>query len=246
MDTNIRIESSYESIDTFPVGTTSVFSEEHIELLKSKARRIWLPEGQELFQEGSRADRLYMIYSGCVKVYKKVKGDNAMTLSMQFPGDLFGEFDPTESTILSYGAKVEEESEMGEIMQKDINELLQQNGAFALEFTAWMGTIQRISQSKLHDYLLHGKSGALCALLLRLSNTYAGEWQGYPMINKWITNTEMAGMISTTRESVNRLLGELRALKVISVEQGRIILKDVQYLRNCCHCDGCPQAICRL
>lgn len=246
MGSNDTIESANPSMDNYPLATASVFSDDHFKLLNSKARWMYKPAGEYLFREGSRTDRLYIIRTGSVKVFKPIKDHTMMTLSLQFPGDLFGEHDPGGTSSYPYAARAIEDSVVGEIMQEDIAHLLRHNGAFALEYTAWMGTVCRIGQSKLRDYLHYGKTGALCALLLRLSNTYAGESQGYPLIDKWITNSEMAEMISTTRESVNRLLGELRSREAISTDQGKIMLTDIGYLRSCCRCEDCPKSICRM
>ena len=75
----------------------------------------------------------------------------------------------------------------------------------------WMGIHHRITQTKFRDLMMYGKPGALTSTLIRLSNTY-GQHQADDtiLINKKITHTDLSNMIGATRESVNRMLSDLR------------------------------------
>ncbi len=242
-----RLSSVKENnLDALPVRTASVFSDEHIRALNSMSQTKIVEENEYLFKEGVKADRIYLVQSGSVKLYRLLSEDAASTLALYFEGDLFGEADPKSKTVQHCRALALERTIVSEIMQKDINSYVREDGSFAEAYAAWSGLMNRITQSKFRDFLHYGKSGALCALLLRLSNTYAGETDGKRYINKRITNAEMAEMISATRESVNRLLGDLRNKKVISMIEGRIVLDDISYLRKVCNCDNCPLEICRM
>jgi len=223
-----------------------MFSLEHIRILNELAHTRMLNEGEYLFQEGSAADRMFLIRDGSIKLYRVHKEEAASTMALYFTGDLFGESSPAASGLQPYRAIAMEATLVGEIMQKDINHLLRTSGRFAEEFVAWSGLMNRITQSKLRDFLHYGKSGALCALLLRLANTYPAEIKGVRYINKRITNADMAEMISATRESVNRLLGDLKSKKVISMLEGKVVLHDIEYLKKVCNCDNCPIEICRM
>jgi CRP/FNR family transcriptional regulator len=124
--------------------------------------------------------------------------------------------------------------------------LLLQHGDLAVEFMKWIGLMNRLTQSKLRDLMLSGKLGILCSLLIRLGNTYGIEQGGRILISNKLTNSELADMIGTTRESVNRILGDLKKAGVISYEDGHIVIQDLDYLRDTCQCENCPKEICRV
>ncbi|MFD2117503.1 Crp/Fnr family transcriptional regulator [Paenibacillus yanchengensis] len=237
---------SEAEITRLPVRTASPFTKEQVKMLQNIAHPRIMAPNDYLFREGTAADRIFLVQSGSVKVYRLLKGEEISTMALYFPGDLFGEPDPDGKAIHQYRAVAVEPTVIGEITQKDLKELVKNNGKFAESLVAWSGLMHRITQSKLRDFLHYGKSGALCALLLRLSNTYAAIHDGKRYIDKRITNAEMADMISSTRESVNRLLGDLRSKNVISMLDGKIVLLDIPYLQQVCNCDNCPLEVCRM
>ncbi|ANA80524.1 transcriptional regulator, Crp/Fnr family protein [Paenibacillus vortex V453] len=233
----------------FPAGTSLVYSPPHLALIREIAEPVRLLAGDYLYQENDPADQLYFVHRGSLKVSKLLEGGLSATLSLHIPGDLFGEPDPFGRAVHQFEAKALEDSEVGVVPQTELDKIIRTNGDFALEFMGWMALMHRTTQSKLRDLLLHGKSGALCSLLLRLYNMYGTNGAGKDsraIISKRITNLEMAEMIGSTRESVNRILNELKELGVISTERGRIVLNDPEYLRNICHCEECPKEICRM
>jgi len=66
------------------------------------------------------------------------------------------------------------------------------------------------------------------------------------LIDYKISNSEMADMIGCTRESVNRMLSDMRKKGAVDYCNGRLIIKDAAYLRDVCHCENCPAEICRM
>ena len=169
-----------------------------------------------------------------------------LILYMHQEGDLFGQVDPFPTSAHSFNAEAVEDSTIGIIQQKDLEVLLWQYGDLAVEFMKWMGLMQRMTQTKFRDLMMFGKPGALCSMLIRLVNTYGVEREDGIWISKKMTHTELAEMISATRESVNRMLADLKKNGVIACESGHFVIKDIDYLRNTCHCDNCPKDICRL
>ena len=104
-----------------------------------------------------------------------------------------------------------------------------------------------MTQTKFRDLMMFGKPGALCSTLIRLHNTYGEprEDGGVP-IGKKLTNTELADMTGATRESVNRMLSDLKNAGVVTNDNGYIVIEDLQYLKDLCHCENCPVDICRI
>ncbi|GFN33524.1 Crp/Fnr family transcriptional regulator [Paenibacillus xylaniclasticus] len=228
------------------VRNTECFSADSLSKLKQIMYESKASSGTFLFREGEKADKLYYIHSGRIKITKSSDEGRQFILYMYQEGDMFGQVDPFRQSTQVFNAEVIEDSIIGVIRQKDLEVLLWQNGDLAVEFMKWMGLVHRMTQTKFRDLMMFGKHGALCSLLIRLGNTYGMEHNGHIVITKTHTNTELADMIGATRESVNRMLSELRKIDAISIEQSRIVIKDLQYLRDICHCEGCPKDICRM
>ncbi|MFD0587384.1 Crp/Fnr family transcriptional regulator [Paenibacillus sp. GCM10027627] len=227
-------------------GLAPVLSMESFEKLKSIMYIRQAEKGSTLFWEGDPASHLYFVMKGRVRTTKSADTGRALTLYLHQQGDLLGQMDPFHDSVHSFSAEVLEDATVGVIQRKDLEALLWQNSDLSIEFMKWMGLMHRLTQSKFRDLMMFGKTGALCSLLIRLSNSY-GEQRGKTIwIDLKISNTELADMIGATRESVNRMLSDLKKDGVVAYENGHIVISDFDYLRNVCHCENCPKEICRM
>lgn len=227
-------------------GLAPVLSQESFEKLESIMYIKQVERGNCLFWEGDVADKLYFVFEGRVRTTKTSDSGRTLTLYLHQKGDLIGQMDPFQESMNSFTAEVTEDAKVGVIQRKDLEVLLWQHSDLALEFMKWMGLMHRLTQTKFRDLMMFGKTGALCSLLIRLSNSYGKEKDGGIFISLKINNTEMADMIGATRESVNRMLSDLKKEDVIAYKDGHFIIKDLRYLKDICHCENCPKEVCRM
>jgi CRP/FNR family cyclic AMP-dependent transcriptional regulator len=228
-------------------GIANIFSPDDMAKLHSIMYTKAVKANSYLFWEGDPSEYLYYVRKGRVKLTKSNKNGTKITMYIHHAEDLFGQIDPFQESFQSFNAEVIEDAEFGIIQQKDLQLLLWQNSDLAIEFMKWMGMMHRMTQTKFRDLMLYGKPGALCSLLIRLSNSYGVPYGEEIMIGKKHTNTELAEMIGATRESVNRMLSDMRKNEVIEIEKnGTIRIRDMDYLRNICQCENCPKEICRV
>ncbi len=108
------------------------------------------------------------------------------------------------------------------------------------------GLMHRVTQTKFRDLMMFGKPGALCSTLIRLCNSYGVQRDDGIYISSKQTHTDLAEMIGATRESVNRMLNDLKTRGVLSYEHQHLVIHDLNYLRDICHCENCPKDICRM
>lgn len=225
---------------------TDCFSKENFQMLEDIMYEIKVPAGTHLYWEGDQADKLFYIKEGTVRITKSNDEGKNFILYMHQEGDLFGQLDGLHGSLHSMNAEVMEDSVIGTLMNKDLEILLWQHGNLAVEFMKWMGLIHRMTQTKLRDLMMFGKPGALSSMLIRLGNSYGTVYGNDLMITKKLTNTDLADMIGATRESVNRMLGDLKKDDIIEQENGYIVIKDLKALREICQCENCPTSICRI
>ncbi len=226
---------------------TSCFSEENFNKLQAIMYEYKVSAGSYLFWEGDTADKLYYIKKGQVKITKSNHEGKEFVLYIFQKGDFFGQLDPFQDSKQGLNASAIEECTMGVVQRSDLEVLLWQHGDLAIDFMKWMGLIHRLTQTKFRDLMLYGKSGALSSTLIRLANTYGEkQWDGSTRIKEKLTNQDLADYIGSARESVNRMLSELKEANVISMQNGHIMLENLNYLKDICHCEDCPASICRI
>lgn len=228
------------------VHNTFNFSDENVTKLDLAMQRQSIPAGTALFWEGELADKLYYIYEGRVKLSKCNNEGKDFTLYIFQQGDFIGELDPFQDSKQSFHAIALEDCTYGFIQKEDLIHLIWQHGDFAIQFTQWLGLMHRLTQTKFRDLLLYGKSGALSSTLIRLANSYGQANGNGILLSKRVTNTELADYIGATRESVNRMLSDLKKLGAIDYDHGHIVIKEMDRLRAICHCEDCPKEICRI
>lgn len=231
---------------TANVGNRGPWSKESFDKLRAIMYIKHVRKGSYLFWEGDAASRLYFVLKGQVKIIKTLDTGRAITLYLHQEGDLIGQLDPFPDSVHAFAAKVAEDGTFGVIQRDDLEALLWQHGDLAIEFARWAGMTQRLTQAKLRDFMLFGKTGALCSLLIRLGNSYGVDEEEGTIIGCKLSHAEMADMIGATRESVNRTLGSLKKKGVIDFRDGCIVICDLAYLRDVCQCENCPKEICRI
>ncbi|WP_462408970.1 Crp/Fnr family transcriptional regulator [Neobacillus sp. Marseille-QA0830] len=206
-----------------------------------------MEKGMFLFQEGMKADELYIVQSGILQLSKMIPDGRELTLKLCSYGDFTGEINLFSSSPKHmFSGRVIESGVVAVIMKNDLEEKLSMNLPLALEFIQWISLEYRKTQTKFRDLVLHGKKGALYSTLIRISNSYGIKTNKGIHIDLPLTNQELANFCGTSREVVNRLLSELRKSGIISIEKGTITIHDIHYLRKEIDCEDCPIEICKV
>lgn len=228
------------------VKYSSCFTRYNLLLLMQIMYFHTLSKGSAIYREGDPADKMYFIRKGRVKVTKlSVEGKEYIMYLFQ-EGDFLGQFDPYHDSKQSFTAQAVENCEIGIIQKSDLEVLLWQHGELAIEFMKWMGLMHRLTQTKFRDLLMYGNQGALCSTLIRLSNSYGLDGEDGILISLKLTNSDLADFIGCARESVNRMLSDLKKADAITINDGHITITNLRYLKDICKCEMCPKEICRI
>ncbi|EMR06046.1 cAMP regulatory protein [Bhargavaea cecembensis DSE10] len=217
-------------------------------ILKASAGSIPIGKGEYLFREGEQAETLYYVETGKVRVGKVTPDGREITFRICGEGDFIGEVMPfCPPAAYTVEAKATEETTVQAIPKDRLEELLYLEHELSIAYMKWMGILQQRTQSKFRDLILHGKKGALYSTLIRMSNSYGVPAEGGGiLIDLELTNQELANFCGMAREVANRMLSELKRNGKIRMDNGRIVLTDIGYLRDAMHCENCPVEICSI
>lgn len=229
-----------------PAVNTFCFSPASVSRLTDIMTEQYVEPGAYLFTEGDLADKLYWIQAGKVKCTKANGEGKSFLIHLYRDGDLMGQFDPYADSRHNMTALAVTPCSVGVMERDKLEPLLLQDGELAVEFMKWIGMAHRAMQKKFRDLMLYGKPGALCSTLIRLANTLGSVTpDGILLTEKW-TNAELADTIGAARESVNRLLGEWKQQGAIEYRDGFLLITDLAFLQELCHCEQCPPELCRI
>ncbi|MBS4197171.1 Crp/Fnr family transcriptional regulator [Bacillus sp. FJAT-49870] len=216
-------------------------------LLTLVHKEIELKKDAYLFQEGDLADGIYYIRSGKIRIGKVTPDGREIAFQIFSEGDFIYEISLYSDTALyAVHARAIEDSVCAKIKKDILEENLLLKPSLNVEFMKMMSLHHKKMQSKFRDLILHGKKGALYSTLIRLANSYGIEKEDGILVDLSLTNQELANFCGMTREVVNRMLSSLKKDAKLSMQDGKILIHDLDYLREENHCEICPIEICKI
>ncbi|WP_205093357.1 Crp/Fnr family transcriptional regulator [Thalassobacillus pellis] len=217
------------------------------ELLASVDHVTKIKKNRFLFHEGGIADKLFIIKSGRIQIGKFTSDGRELSISICREGDMTGELTLFQADAkYLFSAKIIEDAEVAIIKKDHLERELMHNSPLAFEFMRWMSEHLQRTQTKFRDLVLHGKKGALYSTLIRLTNSYGIKREDGILIDIVLTNQELANFCATSRESVNRMLNDLKKKGILSMDRNKIVVNELPFLKDEINCDNCPIYLCRI
>jgi len=221
-------------------------SPENQALLLKNGLEINVKGGSYLFYEGDFPEHVYLIRSGKVRLSKMTSEGKEFSVHLKQRDELVGEVGLFNEMSISVTAEVTDDATLIRFDRHTLESLFRQNGEIAVAFMKWFARHTQSTQAKFRDLILCGKTGALYSTLIRFSNSYGINKDEGILINVHLTNQDIANYIGTTRESVNRMLNDLKKSGILAMDHGYVTIHDIQYLKNYLHCGDCPVEICTI
>ena len=189
------------------------------------------PPGEAIYREGEYGDALYILTSGVVKLFSPYSGTKEATLRLLKPWDIFGHLAFAGETVQLAYAEAITESKITKVPKVFMERAIRQEPQVALKVMTLL-EFRLVQYEELVKCLLPRETEVRLANLLPILSRKFGEGDGRgPVtIDLRLTHQDLAAMVASTRESVTKVLNELRNRDVISIESGRITLKDHQAL----------------
>jgi len=189
--------------------------------------------GETVFHQDDPGDSLHVVVSGAVKiVLPSAEGEDPAILATLWPGDFFGglallDGAPRSATAIALGAT------RTLILRREVFlELVDHDAGLRRSLLAALAAEIRSATDQVHDLQFLDLPARLARRLLRHSEAVAGEPDGSIRVPWPFTQTELAGMIGGSRQSVNRLLGDFASRGLIRQEREAIVLLDLERLRD--------------
>ena len=217
------------------------------ELASIPGKVVSLHDGAFLYREGAPAHYFYIVRSGHIFVVKYGASGRVLALRLATTGSLVGELPIyEEKPTYLFSAIARSAAEVYAIEFPVLEAYLEKNPPLAVALLKLIGMHMRKQHLKFRDLVLYGKKGALCSTLIRLANSYGMETDEGVLISVPLTNQELANYSASARESLNRMLAELRKSGVIEMRGHLILIKDIDYLKKTIHCENCGVEICNI
>jgi len=206
---------------------------DQLERLSAGLRTRRHARGEAIFHRGDPGDALYIVLSGRVKISSPSDSGVEAILATLRPGEFFGSLALLDGAPRSASATASETSETLVLPREWFHELLADEPVIRDHILS--GLAQEVRRLTKHVEELHflDIAGRLAARLARLA-----EEQGRPdpdggiRLDGPITQGDLAAMVGSTRQSVNKLLGYLVDDGVIRMDRDVIVILDLPGLQR--------------
>jgi len=208
------------------------FSDEQIAEVERLVQVRRVPKHQIIVYEGDPGDSFYALLKGSVAISRMTGEGKETILSILKEGDFFGEMALLDSSQRSASVKTLTDVEVGIITRSDFHNLLAQNPSIGLALVATLATRLREANEQIAASAYQDIRARLASLLLKLAAQFGEEVPEGTRITQRLTNQEMASMVGTTRETVNRTLNKFWDEQLIDMRTAHIVVKDGEGLRK--------------
>jgi CRP/FNR family transcriptional regulator len=189
------------------------------------ADRTYRP-GDAVYRQGEYGDALYVLVSGVMKLFRPYSGSKEATLRLLTSWDIFGHLAFAGEARQRAYAEAVTECRVTKIPKVFVERAVKQEPRVAFKIMTLL-ELRLVQYEELVKCLLPRETEVRLANLLPILAQKFGDRQaGVVTIDLRLTHQDLAAMVASTRESVTKVLNEMRNRDLIEVDAGRITLKD--------------------
>jgi CRP/FNR family transcriptional regulator, cyclic AMP receptor protein len=208
-------------------------SEETIERLNDQLSDVHLEPAEVFYTPQDRAERLFVLWKGRVRIYRTTDGGREVTLATVEAGTIFGEMALTAQQMQGAYAQTMEASEISIIHRTTLERLILEKPEVGLQITHLLSERLRRYETRLEDITLKGITARLASLLVLLLEKEAVVTGDHSLkIPTHYTHQHLGTMIGTNREAVTRALGQLQNEGSVQLRRRLIHVADAQALKK--------------
>ena len=199
----------------------------------ASADRVYQP-GDAIYNEGEYGDALYVLISGVVKLFRPYSGSKEATLRLLKSWDIFGHLAFAGEAKQRAYAEAVTECKVTKVPKIFIERAIRREPRAALKMMTLL-ELRLVQYEELVRCLLPRETEVRLANLLPILARKFGERgdDGRSVtIDLRLTHQDLAAMVASTRESVTKVLNEMRNRSIVEIEGGRITLKDYATLER--------------
>jgi CRP/FNR family transcriptional regulator len=204
------------------------FSQPVLDSLNEVSHRTTLPAGAILFVEGQAPRGMFILCSGKVNLSTTSRQGKILILKSADAGEALG----LSAAISGLGHETTAETatpcQLNFVGRKDFLELMQSHSEVGVHAAQCLSRDYQSAYRDIHDLVLtRSSAGKLARLLLAQSSPQEqGEEDVEIRLHSSMTHEEMAQRIGASRETVTRLLGDLRKKRLIRQDGSTVVIRD--------------------
>jgi CRP/FNR family transcriptional regulator len=219
------IDNCSECTNTTP-GFFCGFSPSALQSLNNVSHKSILPAGAILFVEGQTPRGMFILCSGKVNLSTTSREGKILILKTASPGEALGLSASISGTGYESTAETATRCQVCFVDRNHFLELMQSQSEVGMHTAQSLSRDFRSAYRDIHDLVLTRSSAGKLARLLLAHLPAQGVDEAEARIHSGMTHEEMAQRIGASRETVTRLLSDLKKKQLIRAEGATLIIRD--------------------
>ncbi len=179
---------------------------------------------QVIFLEEETGKYMYIVLAGKVKVTKTTPDGKETVLTIQQPGDFFGEMALLDGKTTPATVSAMEDCRIAMLSGEDFHRHLMRNEKVVQQIIQVLCARLRQVWGRIQSLSYSTADARIRGTLLQLSRRHGVPDTRGIIIDLKITHQELAGMVGTSRETVSRALSQLQRDGILQIDGRRIII----------------------
>jgi CRP/FNR family cyclic AMP-dependent transcriptional regulator len=202
-------------------------SSEALRSFSAATRPATYPGGAILFVEGQMARGAYVLCSGKVKLSTTSREGKVLILKMAQAGEVLGLSAMITGECYEFTAETAGPCQVNFVERQSLLRLMEKHGELGVHSAQALSREFQSVFRDIHELVLaRSSAGKLARLLLSWSPARERLDTPEPKIRSCMTHEEMAQMIGASRETVTRLLNELKKKELIRLEGSTLVIRN--------------------
>ena len=196
-------------------------------MLQSKMQVRRFRRGQPIFSQGDPGDSLFLVSTGRVKLFIENEHGEQLTILLCEEGDCFGEMAVLDGGARSASAEALEATETQIITRNTFIDLIREQPEVSLNLISFLCSKLRADLGRMEELIFLDAYHRTGRQIIRMASRGS---EGEFTVN--ITQDELARLVGSSREQVNRVLRDLSSMGHISISRGKIEIRDIAVMEQ--------------
>src|SRR5215213_5069333 len=205
---------------------------EDMSRIAAHARSLRRARGEFIYMPGDRADFVYILKQGRVKLSVLAESGKEIAIDIIQPGEIFGEFALVDESLRSNMTQALDDVLMWVFSKQDFTKLLTTQPKLALSYIKLVGDRRRRMEKKLSDITSKAVSARICELLHELATSAVDMDSVASDYLVPLTHHDVASLIGAARQTTTTVLNDLERRSIIELGRGWIRVKRLKELQT--------------
>ena len=190
-------------------------------------------KGEYIFRTGDKADKLYIVVSGKMKIYNYLSDGREQILYIYSSGDFVGAFNLLKEDEFKYNAEALEDTTISTLSKNKFNDIILKNPEITLKVLEKAYERIRDAEGLVVRLSAANADAKVAGLLLELIKDFGSKEGANTILELTINREEMGNYAGISRETMTRKLNHFKELSYIDfIGNKKIVIKEENKLRD--------------